>query len=69
MAEIKHQYFDFGVDPRVTNVGLANRAIGDVDSGDFRLLQHSSPWPWIFATIISLAMWASLGWLVWVSVR
>jgi hypothetical protein len=40
-----------------------------VDSGDFRLLQHSSPWPWIFATIISLAMWASLGWLVWVSVR
>jgi hypothetical protein len=67
MAKLKHQFFAAG--PTVSNIGQANPAIGDVDIRHVPGLRYSSPWPWIFATVISLAMWSSLGWLIWVSSR
>jgi hypothetical protein len=70
MAELQHQFFAAG--PIAGNIGPANPAIGDEDIRYIRGLRYSSPWPWIFAGVIGLAMWASLAslaWLVWVSVR
>jgi hypothetical protein len=67
MAKIKYQYFD--ANPGIRQIDQDNRAIGSVDYGNSHGLRYSSPWPWIFAVGVSLAMWASLGWVIWVSVR
>jgi hypothetical protein len=67
MAEIRHQYFD--AQPGLFNVSQAEHTIGSVDYQSVSGLRYSSPWPWIFAGAISLAMWASLGWVIWVATR
>jgi hypothetical protein len=67
MAKIKYQYFD--ANPGIDKVGQSNRAIRSMDYRNTAGLRYSSPWPWIFALGISLAMWASLGWVVWASMR
>jgi hypothetical protein len=67
MAELKHQFVVAG--PTVSNISQANPAIGDVDIGHVRGLRYSSPWPWMLAGVISLAMWVSLACLIWVSIR
>jgi len=28
-------------------------------------LRYSSPWPWVLATVLSLALWAMFGWYLW----
>jgi len=28
-------------------------------------LKYSSPRPWVLALVVSSAMWAGIGWLVW----
>jgi hypothetical protein len=66
MAEIKYQ---FDAQPGLFNVSQAEHTIGSVDYRNVRGLHYSSPWPWIFAGAISFAMWASFGWLIWVSIR
>lgn len=30
-----------------------------------RITRYSSPMPWIVAIILSLALWATLGWFLW----
>jgi len=30
-----------------------------------KVIRFSSPWPWILAIVLSLALWAMLGWLIW----
>jgi hypothetical protein len=67
MAKIKYQYFD--ANSGIGQTDLANHAIGSLDYGNSHGLRYSSPWPWIFAISISLAMWASIGWIIWVFVR
>jgi hypothetical protein len=67
MAKIKYQYFD--ANSGIGQTGPANHAIGSLDYGNSHGLRYSSPWPWIFAVGISLAMWASLGWIIWVFMR
>jgi hypothetical protein len=66
MVEIRRQNFD--AQPGLFNVSQAERTIRSVDYQNVSL-RYSSPWPWIFAGAISLAMWASLGWVIWVSTR
>lgn len=63
MSEFRNSYFD-------THAGIGR--IGKVDHATqntrFRTtqgLRFSSPWPWLLALSISLAMWASLAWLAW----
>jgi hypothetical protein len=67
MAKIKYQYFD--ANSEIGQSSLANHAIGSLDYGNSHGLRYSSPWPWIFAVGISLAMWASLGWIIWVFMK
>jgi hypothetical protein len=62
MSGFKHQYL--GAEPARRNVGQTQHAIGKRNGTAVHDLQYSSPWPWIFATVISLAMWASIAWLV-----
>jgi hypothetical protein len=28
-------------------------------------IRHSSPWPWIGATVLGVALWSMFGWFVW----
>jgi hypothetical protein len=28
-------------------------------------IRYSSPWPWILAIVLSLMLWAMLGWYLW----
>ena len=30
-----------------------------------KVIRFSSPKPWILATVLSLGLWAMLGWLIW----
>jgi hypothetical protein len=30
-----------------------------------RGLNYSSWWPWLFAVVLSMALWAMFGWLLW----
>ena len=30
-----------------------------------RGLSYSSFWPWLFAVVLSIALWATFGWLLW----
>jgi hypothetical protein len=66
MAELKHQFF---AAPKVSHISQANPAAEDINFGNVRGLRYSSPWPWILAGTISLAIWASLAWLIWAAVR
>jgi hypothetical protein len=66
MAEIRHH---FDAQAGLFNASQAEPIIRSVDYQNVSGLRYSSPWPWIFAGIISLAMWASLGWVIWVSTR
>jgi hypothetical protein len=64
MSEFSDPYF--GAKPRVRRIGQVDPAIRD--AGFIRRadgLRYSSPWPWMLALAISLAMWASLAWLIW----
>jgi hypothetical protein len=68
MVETRHQNFD--AQPGLFNASRAERAIiKSMDHQNVGGLRYSSPWPWVFAGAISLAMWASLGWIIWVSTR
>jgi hypothetical protein len=67
MAKTIYQYFD--ANPGIGKIGQANHAIRGVDYENSDRLRYSSPWPWIFALGISLAMWASLGWIIWIFTR
>jgi len=40
----------------------------DIDIGNVPGLRYSSPWPWALALAISLSIWASLAWLVRLSI-
>jgi hypothetical protein len=62
MSGFKHQYF--GAEPVRRNAGQTQRAIGKRNGITVYDLRYSSPWPWIFAVVMSLAMWASIVWLV-----
>jgi len=28
-------------------------------------IRYSSPWPWILAIVLSLMLWAMIGWVLW----
>jgi hypothetical protein len=64
MSEFKHQYL--GTEPGVGNVSHASYPIDRPERTSAHGLRYSSPWPWIVAIVISLSMWASVAWLVWV---
>jgi hypothetical protein len=65
MSGIKHPYL--GAAQVRGDAGGAKHAIGKQRTAVHEL-RYSSPWPWIFAAAISLAMWASIAWLVRVAV-
>jgi hypothetical protein len=67
MVETRHQNFD--AQRGLFNAGQAEHAIGSVNHQNISGLRYSSPWPWVVAGAISLAMWASIGWIIWVSTR
>ncbi len=62
MSEFRNRYFD--AHPRSKRIGPASHVIRDAR---FRTpdLRYSSAWPWISSFAISLAIWASLAWLIW----
>jgi len=62
MSGFKHPYL--GAEPARRNTGQTQQAIGKRNETTVHDLQYSSPWPWMFAVVISLAMWASIAWLV-----
>jgi hypothetical protein len=57
-----HQYV--GAEPAGSNLRPATHDVGTADPRDVGGFQYSSPWPWLLAIVISLAMWASLAWAV-----
>jgi len=30
-----------------------------------KVIHYSSPWPWVLAIVLSVALWALLGWFLW----
>jgi hypothetical protein len=64
MADIKYQYRD--ITPAIDDINQVRQAI---ETLNHPCLEYSSPWPWILATGISLAMWASLGWILWIVLK
>ncbi len=66
MAELESRFSEMS--PIVRGLDAVGFSIVGEDSR-IRGLRYSSPWPWIFAGIISLAMWTSAAWLVWVSLE
>ena len=67
LMSVKHQYFRAG--PNLGDIGQTRHAIGNPKITHFQGLRYSSPRTWIFVGAISPAMWASLGWLIWITVR
>jgi hypothetical protein len=63
MSEFRNRSFD--AHPRSRRIGPAGHAIRDARFRTTDDLRYSSPWPWISSFAISLAMWASLAWLIW----
>ena len=63
MSEFRDRYFD--AHPRSKRIGQAGHVIRDARFKTADDLRYSSPWPWIYSLAISLAMWASLAWLIW----
>jgi hypothetical protein len=63
MSEFRDRYFD--AHPRSKRIGQAGHIIRDARFKTADDLRDSSPWPWIYSLAISLAMWASLAWLIW----
>jgi hypothetical protein len=62
MAETKYQYLDVAID----EAGQARYAIETLNHPG---LKYSSPWPWFLALGIGLALWASLGWTLWILLK
>jgi hypothetical protein len=67
MSEFEHQYL--GTDSGVGDVSHASYPADHAEGTNVRGLRYSSPWPWIVAIVISLSIWASVGWLIWVAMR
>jgi hypothetical protein len=66
MSEFSDPYF--GTKPtvrRIRRIGQVDHAIRDSRFRSADGLRYSSPWPWTLALAVSLAMWASLAWLIW----
>jgi hypothetical protein len=63
MSEFRNRYFD--AHPRSKRIGPAGHVIRDARFRTTDDLRYSSAWPWISSFAISLAMWASLAWLIW----
>jgi len=62
MSRFKSQYFD--ARPPNISIGQANaKWIADFENTDG--IRYSSPWPWFLALSLSLAVWATIGWLIW----
>jgi hypothetical protein len=61
-----HPYL--GAESTTNDAGQTKHAIGKRNGIIVRGLRYSSLWPWIFAVVISLAMWASIAWLVRVAI-
>jgi hypothetical protein len=59
MAETHYEYRDTS---RLDESGLSGHAIEALNHPG---LKYSSPKPWILALSVSLAMWAALGWVIW----
>jgi len=57
------RYFD--AHPRSKLIGPVGHAIRGARFKTVNDLRYSSPWAWISSLAISLAMWASLAWLIW----
>jgi hypothetical protein len=67
MAELKHQFYS--VEAGFGDTGEVDHAVGNADDANVLDLQYSSPWPWVFAGVTSLAIWMSLGRLAWLYLR
>jgi hypothetical protein len=63
MSEFRNRYFD--AHPRSKHTGPVGHVIRDARSRTADDLRYSSAWPWISSFAISLAIWASLAWLIW----
>ena len=63
MAETHYEYRDEYRDiSRLNESDLSRHAI---EKSNHPGLKYSSPKPWILALSLSLAMWATLGWIIW----
>jgi hypothetical protein len=45
--------------------GSSVRSTREISAPYGPALRYSSPWPWVLALMISGAMWATIGWLIW----
>jgi hypothetical protein len=67
MSEFKHQYL--GTESGAGDASRVSYPIDHPERTSAHGLRYSSPWPWIVAIVISLAMWTSIAALVWVLMR
>jgi hypothetical protein len=63
MSGLSQPFFD--AHQRGRRIGQVDHPIRDAKLRTTHGPRYSSPWPWISALAITLAMWASLAWLIW----
>jgi hypothetical protein len=61
MSGFKHQYVG---EPTIGNIRHANHEIGAAENRTIPGLRYLWVRPWISVIFVSLAMWASIAWLV-----
>ena len=51
--------------PPHLKVETANPSLKVETANPNKVIRFSSPKPWILATVLSLGLWAMLGWIIW----
>ncbi len=62
MSGVEHPYL--GAVQARRDAGQIRHTVRKLNGTAVHDLRYSSPWPWMFAGVISLGMWASIAWLV-----
>jgi hypothetical protein len=63
MSALKHHYLPHQT--ALPSEGSSIQLTRETSATHGPALRYSSPWPWVLALMISCAMWATIGWLVW----
>jgi len=61
MAKSEHRYQDTSSDDKLTIQAFTAESTTPAAPP----LRYSSPWPWIRALAIGIALWAGILWLLW----
>jgi hypothetical protein len=49
--------------PNSQNTGVRHLSIGTIETSE--VIRFSSPMPWVLAIVLSVAIWAVMGWSIW----